>query len=66
MLRDTKNSHCLYIITSTAITYAMNLFKGITSKYLAASVIDFLSKKLLNIHIHHLHATVFKEKSNST
>ena len=64
MLRDTKNSHCLYIITSTAITYAMNLFKGITSKHLAASVShDYLIKKLLNIHIYNLHAAVFKEKS---
>ena len=45
----------------------MNLFKGITSKYLAANIShDFLGKKLLNIHIHHLHATVFKEKSSNT
>ena len=50
MLRDTKNSDCLYIIASTAITYAMTLFKGITSKYLAANLShDFLGKKLLNI-----------------
>ena len=51
--------YCYYICNE--------FFKGITSKYLAASVShDFVSKKLLNIHIHDLHVTVFKEKSKST